>query len=200
MPSKVSTPTSTEPDDQRARILASALDVLRTQGASGLTVRAVAKGAGCSTTGVYTWFGGKQGLVEAIFVDGFRSFDAALVAGFAAGDDLVAAASYRDWALANPTQYLVMFGGAVPGFEPGDDAKAVADVAFAHLVEWVAGRRDLGGAEARHEAMRVWATVHGYVMLELAGMAEPFEGIDPAAQFVYGVAGLWPDAGADAAR
>lgn len=200
MPSKVSTPTSTEPDDQRARILASALDVLRTQGASALTVRAVAKGAGCSTTGVYTWFGGKQGLVEAIFVDGFHGFDAALVAGFASGDDLVAASSYRDWALANPTQYLVMFGGAVPGFEPSDEAKAVADVAFGHLVEWVAERRGLAGAEARHEAMRVWATVHGYVMLELAQMAEPFEGIDPEAQFVYGVAGLWPDPSPMAAR
>ena len=42
-------------------------------------MRAVAKGAGCSTTGVYTWFGGKQGLVEAIFVDGPHTVSGAIV-------------------------------------------------------------------------------------------------------------------------
>ena len=45
---------------------------------AALTVRNVAAAAGCSTTGVYTYFGGKDGLVDAIFVDGFEKFDAAL--------------------------------------------------------------------------------------------------------------------------
>src|SRR4051812_15889204 len=73
--------------DARAAILAAALRILQHEGAGALTVRSVASGAGCSTTGVYTWFGGKNGLVEAIFVDGFQRFGAALAHAVAAVDD-----------------------------------------------------------------------------------------------------------------
>ena len=49
--------------------------VLQRDGAAALTVRNITAEAGCSTTGIYTYFGGKHGLVEAIFVEGFESFD-----------------------------------------------------------------------------------------------------------------------------
>ena len=89
--------------------------------AAALTVRNVASEAGCSTTGIYTYFGGKNGLVEAIFVEGFESFDAA-TAPFMEVDDLAGGCrAYREWALANPTQYMVMFGRAVPDFVPSGD-------------------------------------------------------------------------------
>ncbi|MEJ7799359.1 MAG: TetR/AcrR family transcriptional regulator, partial [Ilumatobacter sp.] len=61
--------------DMRTILLEAALAVLRRDGAAALTVRALTEEAGCSTTGVYTYFGGKHGIVEAIFVDGFESFD-----------------------------------------------------------------------------------------------------------------------------
>ncbi len=158
--------------EQRDRILASAVEVLQQEGAPALTVRRVAAGAGCSTTGVYTWFGGKEGLVDALFVEGFTSFDHALVE---AGSDLVdLGRAYRRWALDHPTSYLVMFGRAVPDYEPSEEAMLTAGRSFDRLVDAVGEAHPSSDpAAARRRAFHLWATVHGYVMLELQGMAPP---------------------------
>ena len=57
-------------DDTRAQILAAALAILGEEDQHALTVRRVAARAGCSTIGVYTWFGSKDGLVDAILAEG----------------------------------------------------------------------------------------------------------------------------------
>ena len=157
-----------------------------------MTVRSVAAAAGCSTTGVYTWFGGKNGLVEAIFVDGFERFGAAVrVAGDAApGPERVRARAlaYRTWALANPTHYTVMFGHAVPDFEPSPAASLAAQRTFTDLVVSVTAAIDHGdlAGEPFEIAHHLWAGIHGYVSLEIAGMGLTPEPERPAA-FVAGV-------------
>src|SRR5262245_24191315 len=121
------TARTTAPADPRTAILDAAIGILQREGAGALTVRSVAAAAGCSTTGVYTWFGGKNGLIEAIFIDGFSRFGAALEVARSRGRGTTLPAqanAYRDWALANPTHYMVMFGGAVPNFQPSADASA----------------------------------------------------------------------------
>ncbi|MDH4074374.1 MAG: TetR/AcrR family transcriptional regulator [Acidimicrobiia bacterium] len=171
MSSSLSTP------DQRAVILEAALAILGTDGAKALTVRNVAAAAGCSTTGVYTWFGGKHGLIDAVYADGFIRFRAALNRvrrrpGWRAADELRARGlRYRSWALANPTHYLLMFGNSVPGFEPSPDAQLVSMAAFEDLVAQVAAVVDEGQAIGAPPllAYHLWATIHGYVMLELTG-------------------------------
>jgi AcrR family transcriptional regulator len=163
----------------RSGLVAAAIAVLQRDGASALTVRSITAEAGCSTTGIYTYFGGKQGLVEAIFVDGFEAFDAAIDPSLDAGDLPAAGRTYRRWALANQTQYMVMFGRAVPEYEPSDNARTRALMSFAKLAAGVAAvladrhpeRTDSIDAVAADRAYHVFATVHGYVMLELAGMA-----------------------------
>lgn len=147
------------------RILDAALEVLRTQGPEALTVRAVTELAGCSTTGVYTHFGSKNGLVEAIFVDGFESFDRHVMDN-PTTDFREAGLEYREWALANRTHYLVMFACAVPDFEPSMDAALRAKGSFDGLV---AAMKELGADDPIGMAYHFWATIHGYVMLELAG-------------------------------
>ncbi|MEL6981213.1 MAG: TetR/AcrR family transcriptional regulator [Actinomycetota bacterium] len=154
--------------DMRRQLLDAALTVLRRDGAEGLTVRHVAVEAGCSTTGIYTHFGGKQGLVEAIFLEGFDSFDEALLPLYEKGDVLAAGRTYRTWALANPTHYLVMFGRAVPDFTPSEPAMERANRSFAALVEAVGGHT--GVTDPMIAAYHLYATVHGYVMLELIDM------------------------------
>ena len=179
-------PETTSTPDPRARILASALSVLQDEGAAALTVRRVAAGAGCSTTGVYTYFGGKDGLVDALFVEGFQSFDEALVA---AGHDLVdLGAAYRRWALDHPTHYLVMFGRAVPDYVPSPDALHTAAPSFERRVDAVGrDRPDVALDEVRRRAFHLWATVHGYVMLDLQGMSPP-GGDGAEALFAFGLA------------
>ena len=73
--------------------------------------------------------------MEAIFVEGFESFDAA-TAPFMEVDDLAGGCrAYREWALANPTQYMVMFGRAVPDFVPSGDALGRALQSFHGLAD-----------------------------------------------------------------
>lgn len=158
--------------DQRRAILDAALAVLSRDGESAFTVRNIAKEAGCSTTGVYTWFGGKAGLVDAIFIEGFESFDAALEPAYRSGDPAESGRAYRRWALRNPTHFLVMFGRAVPDVSPGDAALERGYESFLRLVAHVhAVRPGLTEAEAFDWAYHVNATVHGYVLTELTGMS-----------------------------
>ena len=179
------------PRDTRQAIFDAAIEILRHHGAGALTVRSVATAAGCSTTGVYTWFGSKNGLVEAIFVDGFRRFHAAQQDVLDhVGPDLVALAEvYRRWALDNPTHYQVMFQGVVPDFEPSDEARAVAWSTFAQLIVAAESTRRERALELPVEdlAHHMWATVHGYVSLELSGMS-PLEPEHAARIFRDGVA------------
>ena len=175
----LSTPGSKE------SVLSAALTVLRRDGASGLRVRSVAMEAGCSTTGIYTHFGNKNGLVEAIYVDGFERFDEALDTAPTTGTPLeqlhARGLQYRTWALANPTSYMVMFGGSVPEFEPGPEATARGLQSFGDLIDSVAAAIDSGElapGDPTAVAYHLWATIHGYVMLELAQMhrSRPGEG------------------------
>jgi len=179
--------------DQRATILAAAISILHERGAGALTVRSVATLAGCSTTGVYTWFGGKNGLVEAIFIDGFQRFGQVLIDVRARVTPQAAihalATAYRDWALANPTHYMVMFGGAVPHFEPSPEALVQARSTFTQLVD-VADetmrRRGIDGS-AEEVAHHLWAGIHGYVSIELAGMDMARDADERQRRFEHGV-------------
>jgi len=187
VPATLSTPVP----DPRRQILDAALAVLAEHGEAGFTVRRVAQRAGCSTTGVYTWFGGKAGLVDAIFVEGFESFDAALAPAYAAGDTLEVGRTYRRWALANPTHFLVMFGRAVPDVRPGDAALARGYESFLGLVAHVRAAGH-GPAEAHDLAYHLNAGIHGYVMTELTGMSPAPDRVDEL--FEAGLARLaaWP--------
>ena len=56
----------------RERYLDAALSVLFDRGVTALTVRGVAEAAGASTISVYTRFGGRSGLLDALYE---RTFD-----------------------------------------------------------------------------------------------------------------------------
>lgn len=159
----------TRSDDMRAELVRAALAVLQREGPAGLTVRNITGEAGCSTTGVYTYFGGKHGVVEAIFVQGFESFDEAVGPGLESGDLAAAGRAYRRWALDHRTQYMVMFGRAVPDYAPSEAARERALVSFARLADGV--QRAAPGDDHAERAYHLFATVHGYVMLEMAEMS-----------------------------
>jgi AcrR family transcriptional regulator len=150
----------------------------------------VATEAGCSTMGVYTHFGGKDGLVEALWLDGFRRFAAALDAVPLKGNPLTRlrrlAVAYRAWALEHPTHYQLMFGRSVPEFEPSAASLAEAAATFDTLVQALA-RAQAGGAlragDPRQDALGMWGLVHGLVMIELAGVAPAEIGGDPASAY-----------------
>jgi AcrR family transcriptional regulator len=165
----------------RNDILVAALDLLRVDGHGALTVRKVAERAGCSTIGVYTWFGGKDGLVDAILVDGFTDFAKALRVSRATrgplGRLVGQARAYRTWALAHPTHYQVMFLQAVPGHAPAAEAAIAGFAAYNVLLDEVKAaqeRGDIVHGEPDAVAMTMWGMVHGLVSIEI-NQANPHE-------------------------
>src|SRR5688500_17526276 len=61
----------THHDEVAQTLLKAASDVLAAEGATALTVRRIAAEAGVSTMNVYSRFGGKDGIVEHLFIEGF---------------------------------------------------------------------------------------------------------------------------------
>src|SRR3954462_9225422 len=58
----------------RRALLDTASRLLVKEGPSALTMRRLAAAAGCSTTVLYTTFGGKDGIAEALYREGFARF------------------------------------------------------------------------------------------------------------------------------
>ncbi len=178
-PRRGSTARASEPPPEAsesvAPILAAAIAIIRDEGAGALRVRRIAEVSGRSTKGVYTHFGGKNGLVDAICIDGFTRMRQHITERIRPDTGIArlrsAAAAYRSWALANPTQYQVMFARAVPEYEYSDQTRAVGAEAFDVLVAATAAAASLGEIridDPYKAAAWLWAAIHGHVMLELA--------------------------------
>jgi len=166
----------------RRAILDAATRLLVEEGVRALTMRRVAREVGCSTTVLYTMFGGKQGLVEALWLEGFARLWQVEAEALGTCDPLARLGAlgraYRRHAIANPDYYRVMFGGVTPGFRPSDEALAASRRTFQVLVDAV--RDCIAAGLFRPEdpelvAAALWATVHGVVSLELAGAFAPPE-------------------------
>ena len=174
-------------DDQGRAILEAASRILTEEGAAALTVRRIATEAGCSTMGLYSRFGGKEGVVDELYMEGFQHLRDGMNAMVETDDpvaDLRACArGYRDIALKHATHYMVMFGGAVPDFVPTRPSLAVAHGSFECLVARVQRCIDIGAfkGDAAEIAEVWWGAMHGLVMLELVGIS-PVKG-DPGVRY-----------------
>jgi AcrR family transcriptional regulator len=174
-------------DETGAAILHAASALLATEGPGALSVRRIAAAAGCSTMGLYSRFGGKDGVVDELFAEGMEHLHESIRSSTDTGDAIAdfrcCALGYRRTALEHSTHYMVMFGGAVPGFEPSEENHLVAKAAFGLLVERVQGAIDSGAfaGDAVRIAEIAWGAMHGMVMLELIGI-DPV-GDDPATRY-----------------
>lgn len=146
--------------------------LLKEEGPAALTVRRIAAEAGCSTKVIYTTFGGKDGLAEALYLEGFAQFRKKMLQVPASSNPMARlralSAAYREIALADPDYYRVMFESAIPGFKPSPETLEKARVNFHFLIQAVADCSPLNG-NADHTAETLWAAQHGIISLELAG-------------------------------
>lgn len=159
--------------DVETELLDAAHRLLEREGVDALTVRGVAAEAGVAPMGLYHRFGGKDGLVNALFIDGNDALARAMHET-PAGDPITelrgGCEQYRRFALANFALYSVMFDAAVPGFQPTIEARRSCDRAFGVLVDGV--RRAQAAATMRSGdpielAQRIWVACHGAVSIEL---------------------------------
>ncbi|VXC25675.1 TetR/AcrR family transcriptional regulator [Nocardioides sp. AX2bis] len=170
------------PDDLRRReVVEAAAGLLAEDGPAGLTLRRVAASAGGSTQLVYTLFGGKAGLADALYAEGFvrladlttRSLSNAPPPGDP--DRVVACGrAYCDFARGDSALFSLMFGRAIPGFTPRRETRrAGRDATMGQLVRTVAecqAEGTLVSDDAERVAHVCWATAHGVASLLVAGL------------------------------
>jgi len=97
---------------------------LATEGAAGLSLRAVARELGMVSSAVYRYFPSRDDLLTALIIDGYDAIGAAVerADGVCRRDDyhgrwLAACRAVRDWALAHPHEYSLVYGSPVPGYQ-----------------------------------------------------------------------------------
>ncbi len=111
----------------RAEITRQILDAARrhlaTEGASGLSLRAIARELGASSSAVYRYVASRDELLTRLIVAAYDAMGAAAETAEAAEarDDLAGrwsavCAAVRGWALANPNEYALIYGTPVPGY------------------------------------------------------------------------------------
>jgi AcrR family transcriptional regulator len=164
--------------DVPRELLDAAEQVLVKDGMAGLTVRAVAAAAGVAPMSVYNQFGGKGGLLTALLLQGFDRLRAAIDVddGQVARNRLRRCClRYREFALANPNLYRILFEEAVPHADNWAEVEQHAAACFAVLtrnVELAAAAGTLDAADTRETAQQIWSGLHGAVALELKGFVQ----------------------------
>ena len=97
---------------------------------------------------VYSRFGGKDGVLDELFVDGFRRLAAKMEASPSSDDPMAdlrqCGACYRQFARENPTYYSLMFDRVVPDFEPSEAAVTTALGSLGELAARVQRAMDAG--------------------------------------------------------
>src|SRR5262245_13636752 len=135
-------------DEPRVAILEAASRLLADEGPGALTVRRIASEAGGSTMNVYSRFGGKDGVVDALYRRGFRRLADMMLAARETKDPLAdlrrCALRYRRFALEHPTYYSIMFDRVIPDFQPSADAHQDAAATLALLAGKVQRALDAG--------------------------------------------------------
>ena len=166
-------------------------------GPQALSINAIAKQLGVSGPALYRYFAGRDELLTELIIDAYDDLGeaigdaAARTHGRPARDRLRALArAYRDWAVAHPHRYGLLFGEPVPGYDAHaqrlvdasqramnvlidvlDDAGAEAPSAALgrELERWARSRGIDVSAPVALRAVQVWAQLHGFVSLEIGG-------------------------------
>jgi AcrR family transcriptional regulator len=193
----MATPTR-ERDTVRTELIEAAIRLLADQGTEALVLRRVASAAHVSTMCVYSRFGDKVGLLNAVYTAGFERLALAMSTVEQRLDPLrriiELGLAYRRFAVANPALYSLMFERIV-GFDPPPQLRSdVLESTFSMVFEAVreAMEQEVIVAESSLvAAYTLWTAAHGAVSLELTHAApRPLSGwlIDS------------PDAGGDVFR
>ena len=166
-------------DDAAAALLAAARQIFETGGLHALSVRHVAEVAGSTTMQVYSRFGGKDGLLQALFDEGF---EALANAQQAVPSSLPPAErvrrlchEYLRIAADRPHHYALMLGAHSGDFDPPKASRARALATLTHLAKAVGNALPPAPDPDRraHEvAQQIFAFCHGWATLCAARLVD----------------------------
>ncbi|MGV8997894.1 MAG: TetR/AcrR family transcriptional regulator [Parvibaculaceae bacterium] len=169
---------------QRAALLDAASEMLLRGGPDSISLRKLATKVGTSTMSVYTAFGGKDGLISALFDEAFERLGDAQANVPKNAEPLLYLAdlgrAYHEFARENPSYYALMISATMPVSETARhaDASLPARAISTHssynfLLEGIIACIKDGSLTDEFEPILVadafWAVVHGLCSLELAG-------------------------------
>jgi AcrR family transcriptional regulator len=116
----------------RARVRAEMTDEIKTvarrhlatEGAN-LSLRAVARDLGMASSAVYRYFASRDELLTAMIIDAYDALGSTAEASVRDGEFttrfLGVCHSVREWALANPHEWALIYGSPVPGYQAPRD-------------------------------------------------------------------------------
>ena len=141
--------------DRRDRVLAHTRRIAEAEGWDAVTIRRLAAELGVTQPVLYTAFGKRQDIVDAVALGGFAELAAALDAGDPA-------AAYLDFARAHPATYEAMF------LMPTGLPFAAADVPAPMRAAFTALGHALGITDDVRTEI-AWSLLHGVASLDRAG-------------------------------
>ncbi|WP_200302088.1 TetR/AcrR family transcriptional regulator [Streptomyces adelaidensis] len=175
---------------------------LAVEGAAKLSLRAVARELGMASSALYRYFRSRDELLTALIIDAYDSLGEAAEASYAAvggespaGQWVAVCEGVREWALARPHEYALIYGSPVPGYTAPDTTVPAASRVGRLLIRIVRDAYQAKGeaqwkvpAELRPEARRMaeelapdlppetvvvlagaWAQLFGLVNFEVFG-------------------------------
>ena len=168
-----------------ASILDAARAVMRERGVAALSLREVARRVSMQAPSLYEYFPSKAALYDALFLAGFRLFQARLeqdVDGAATFWDQSRATfdAYMGFALEHPELYQLLFERPVPGFAPSPEAMAAGQPLMDRFTRRIAEAIERGeiapGVSAAEARDLLIAMMHGLTSQHLANDADAAPG------------------------
>ncbi|MDO5751730.1 TetR/AcrR family transcriptional regulator [Arthrobacter sp.] len=163
--------TKTPRERAREQTMAEILSIGRAQlavhGAAGLSLRAVARELGVVSSAVYRYVKNRDELLTLLLVDGYNALGDAVdravddAVDEAGHDDFLAQLralghAVREWALAEPARYGLLFGAPVPGYEaPANETTAPGTRVVLRLVHLIEGAYHAGAMEGHMQGQTV---------------------------------------------
>jgi AcrR family transcriptional regulator len=95
---------------------------LAATGADGISLRAVARELGMASSALYRYYPSRDDLLTALIIDAYDAIGAAAERAIATTSGpslrrwLAACHAIRDWAVARPHEYALIYGSPVPGY------------------------------------------------------------------------------------
>jgi AcrR family transcriptional regulator len=127
-----------------AQIKAAARQQMAEHGTAGLSLRAIAREMGITAPAIYHYFPRLEDLITGLIVDAFTALAEAMEQAEAAEASdrpyakiLALCTAYREWALAYPTIFQLLYGNPIPGYQaPEELTIPLARRPFMGLFHW----------------------------------------------------------------
>ncbi|WP_207841360.1 TetR/AcrR family transcriptional regulator [Williamsia soli] len=215
------------------RILELGREHLATYGAAALSLRAIARDLDLVSSAVYRYVASRDDLLTLLVVDAYTELADRVLAAHATApaDDSreqlrLSCHAFRDWAVAEPARYALLYGSPVPGYqapaeqttEPGTRVVGLLVRTFAaadeHIVfappedatpvldfDSVTSEFDVQMSDdAMHAALALWAITVGLTSLEVFGQFGAEPPVDLSVLFTVQIDGLLGRLGLPAPR